>query len=362
MSLLAPGEAPDLGAPATTTSALSPVSPAPSATTLGGSWQLILPFLRPIQGVLFDEAVSEIMVNGDGGVFVERRGEIAWLPAKISQTNLLMAAKALARHLGDDVSETQPILDARLDDGSRVAAVLEPVSLGGITLTIRKFSARHFNLDDLIERDSITPECAAVLLRAVQSRRNLLIAGGTGTGKTTILNILSMAIPDQDRVLLIEDTAEISIDKPNLVRFEAKRARRDSRGSVTYEGTSIRQLLKAALRHRPDRIIVGEIRDGAAYDLLQALNTGHGGSMSTVHADSAQGALQRFAALVLESGVQMPFPAIKANIAAALHYLVYIERRQARRYVAEVLRLDGYCPDTDRYQTEQVYVREGRQP
>jgi pilus assembly protein CpaF len=362
MSLLAPGEAPDLGSPATTTSAPSPGSSGTSATARGGSWQLILPFLRPIQGILFDDAVSEIMVNGDGGVFVERSGEIARLPARITQTNLLMAAKALARHLGDDVSETQPILDARLDDGSRVAAVLEPVSLGGITLTIRKFSARHFNLDDLLQRDSITPESASILIRAVRERRNLLIAGGTGTGKTTILNILSMAIPDEDRVLLIEDTAEISIEKPNLVRFEAKRARRDSRGSVTYEGTSIRQLLKAALRHRPDRIIVGEIRDGAAYDLLQALNTGHGGSMSTVHADSAQAALQRFAALVLESGVQMPFPAIKANIAAALHYLVYIERRQARRYVAEVLRLDGYDPDTDRYQTEQVYVREGRQP
>jgi pilus assembly protein CpaF len=126
---------------------------------------------------------------------------------------------------------------------------------------------------------------------------------------------------------------------------------------VTYEGTSIRQLLKAALRHRPDRIIVGEIRDGAAYDLLQALNTGHGGSMSTVHADSAQGALQRFAALVLESGVQMPFPAIKANIAAALHYLVYIERRQAQRYVAEIIRLHGFDPDTDRYELEHVYSR-----
>ena len=327
---------------------------------LGGSWQLILPFLRPIQDVLFDDAVSEIMVNGDGAVFVERDGEIAPLRTSLSQTNLLMAAKALARHLGDDVSDTQPILDARLDDGSRVAAVLEPVSLHGITFTIRKFAAKRYTLADLVSRDSITPECAGMLIRAVEDRRNILIAGGTGTGKTTVLNILSSAIPDSDRVLVIEDTAEIAITKPNLVRFEAKRARRDSQGRVTYEGTTIRQLLKAALRHRPDRIIVGEIRDGAAYDLLQALNTGHAGSMSTVHADSAQGALQRFAALVLESGVQMPFPAIKANIAAALHYLVYIERRQAKRYVAEIIRLHGFDPDTDRYQLEHVYSHAGR--
>jgi pilus assembly protein CpaF len=272
-----------------------------------------------------------------------------------------MAAKALARHLNDDVSDTQPILDARLDDGSRVAAVLEPVSLHGITFTIRKFAARKYALVDLVARGSVTPESARLLIGAVEERRNILIAGGTGTGKTTILNILSAAIPDTDRILVIEDTAEIVISKPNLVRFEAKRGRRDSRGAVTYEGTSIRQLLKAALRHRPDRIIVGEIRDGAAYDLLQALNTGHAGSMSTVHADSAQGALQRFAALVLESGVQMPFPAIKANIAAALHYLVYIERRQAQRYVAEILRLRGFDPDTDRYEIERVYSRaEGR--
>jgi pilus assembly protein CpaF len=338
------------------------MSAASSPKALGGSWELILPFLRPIQGVLFDDAVSEIMVNGDGRVFVERAGIVAPLEAALTQTNLLMAAKALARHLSDDVSDTQPILDARLDDGSRVAAVLQPVSLGGITFTIRKFAAKKYTLEDLVSRDSITPECAEILIGAVRERRNILIAGGTGTGKTTVLNILSSAIPDGDRILVIEDTAEITIAKPNLVRFEAKRPRRDNQGKTTYEGTSIRQLLKAALRHRPDRIIVGEIRDGAAYDLLQALNTGHGGSMSTVHADSARGALQRFEALVLESGVQMPFPAIKASIATALNYLVYIERRLARRYVAEVLRLGGYDPDTNQYQLERVYTREGARP
>ena len=338
-------------------------APQPSQAALAAaqneaSWKLILPFLRPVQDVLFDDTVSELMINGDGRSFVERAGVIAQLDVRLSQTNLLMACKVLARALGDDVSETQPILDARLVDGSRVAAVLNPVSLGGITLTIRKFAAKKYSLEDLIARDSITPECAEVLVSTVQNRRNILIAGGTGTGKTTILNILSTAIPDEDRILIIEDTAEISVSKPNLVRFEAKRGRRDSQGNITYEGTTIRQLLKAALRHRPDRIIVGEIRDGAAYDLLQALNTGHSGSMSTVHADSATGALRRFEALVLESGVQMPHSAIRANIAYALHSLVYIERRHARRYVAEVIALNGYDPDTDRYQIEHIYQRE----
>jgi pilus assembly protein CpaF len=345
--------------PAPSTAQATPTDGTPDLGQNDASWKLILPFLKPVQAVLFDDTVSELMINGDGHVFVERAGVITALEVEMTQTNLLMACKVLARALGDDVSETQPILDARLVDGSRVAAVLHPVSLGGITLTIRKFAAKKYSLEDLIARDSITPECAEVLVATVRARRNILLAGGTGTGKTTVLNILSSAIPDEDRILIIEDTAEISIRKPNLVRFEAKRGRRDSQGNVTYEGTSIRQLLKAALRHRPDRIIVGEIRDGAAYDLLQALNTGHGGSMSTVHADSATGALRRFEALVLESGVQMPHSAIKANIANALHCLVYIERRHSRRYVAEIIRLDGYDPDTDRYQTEHVYKRKG---
>ena len=318
----------------------------------GTSWHLILPFLKPVRAYLFDDGVSEVMVNGDGKVFVERAGEVLQIDAQLTQAQLLAAAKAIARHLSDDVSPTQPILDARLDDGSRVAAVLEPVSIGGITLTIRRFTAKHFAMDDLLERGSITEGAAEILVGAVKARQNVLISGGTGTGKTTILNILSAAIPDTDRILIIEDTAEIRIDKPNLVRFEAKRPR------PGYEGTTIRQLLKAALRHRPDRIVVGEIRDGAAYDLLQALNTGHAGSMSTVHADSAPGALQRFASLVLESGVQMPFPAIKANISTALHYLVHIERRGGRRYLAEILRLHSFNPDQDRYDLETLYRRE----
>jgi pilus assembly protein CpaF len=324
----------------------------PATAPLSRSWALILPFLKPIANLILDPDISEIMVNGtDGSVFVEKAGEITLTGLSLPQPSLLAGVKSIARNLGDDISETQPILDARLDDGSRVAAVIPPVSLGGITLTIRKFSAKHFTLEDLISRNSITREAADILVSAVAGRRNMLISGGTGTGKTTLLNILAAAIPPEDRVLLIEDTAEIQIKVPNLVRFEAKRPR------PGYDGTPIRALLKAALRHRPDRIIVGEIRDGSAYDLLQALNTGHSGSMSTVHADSASGALQRFASLVLESGVEVPWNAIKANIGDALHYLVQIERRHGQRYVAEILQLDGYDPDIDRYKTRSLYTR-----
>lgn len=318
------------------------------------SWDLILPFLRPIESLILDQSISEICVNGDGSIYVERSGLLESVQGIVfNQQTLLAGVKAIARRLGDDISESQPILDSRLEDGSRVAAVIPPCSLYGITLTIRKFVANRFTIDDLIERDSITKDLACLLSRSVAERRNILISGGTGTGKTTILNILSAFIPDDDRIVIIEDTAEIQIDKPNLVRFEARRERPGA------PAVTIRQLLKSTLRHRPDRIVVGEIRDGAAYDLLQALNTGHSGSMSTVHADSAKGALQRFSSLVLESGVQIPFKAIKSNIGDALHLLLQIERREGKRYVSQLLALDGYVPDTDDFSVRPIFQRNG---
>jgi pilus assembly protein CpaF len=316
------------------------------------SWDIILPFLDPIRAQILDADISEIMCNGDGRIFVERSGVVQLLDGvTIPQQQLLAGVRAIARRLGDDISESRPILDSRLEDGSRVAAVLPPASLGGITLTIRKFTARHFGMPDLVERGSVTPELVELLQKAVLSRRNILISGGTGTGKTTLLNILATSIPDDERIVVIEDTSEIQINKPNLVRLEAKRAQQG------VEGVSIRQLLKATLRHRPDRIVVGEIRDGAAYDLLQAMNTGHSGSMSTVHADSARGALQRFASLVLESDVRIPHAAIKANIASAIHLILQIERRGGLRYCSELLELRDYNPDTDHYETTPLYKR-----
>jgi len=317
------------------------------------SWDLILPFLRPIEELILDDDISEIMVNPDGRVFTERMGVLTWKDTvHMNQSTLEAAVKSIARQLGDDVSDEKPLLDARLPDGSRVAAVMPPCSIGGITLTIRKFTARRFTIADLIERGTLTPELAELLERCIRDRKNLLISGGTGTGKTTLLNILADFISDDDRIVVIEDTAEIHIRKSNLVRFEARREQPDT------PAVPIRDLLKASLRHRPDRIIVGEIRGGEAFDLLNALNTGHSGSISTVHANTARGALSRFENLTLQSGVELPHRAIKANIADSLDLLVHINRLQGKRFVSEVLEIRSYQPEADEYELASVFAHE----
>lgn len=314
------------------------------------SFEIILPFLRPIEHLILDPDISEIMVNGGSQVFIERAGQLEAIPdVTLSETALNAAVRNIARRLGDDVSETKPILDSRLPDGSRVAAVIRPCSIDGITLTIRKFDARHFTIDDLTQTRTVTPELAALLKQQVEKRANILISGGTGTGKTTLLNILAQLVPDDDRIVLIEDTAEIRISKPNLVRFEA---RREQNG---IPAITIRDLLRATLRHRPDRIIVGEIRGGEAFDLLQALNTGHSGTISTIHANSAAQALQRFTSCVLQSGIELPYRAIKSHIADSIQILVHIERSHGRRFVAETLQIHGYAVDTDKYEFGVLY-------
>lgn len=315
-------------------------------------FELILPFLRPIQDLILNPDISEIMVNGSKCVFIERRGYIEQVQdISLSPKSLEVAVKNIARRLGDDISEKKPILDSRLPDGSRVAAVIPPCSLNGVVLTIRKFNARHFGTEDLIRIGTITEELAAMLRTAVVNRQNILISGGTGTGKTTLLNILANFIPDQERILVIEDTAEIQINASNLVRFEARVAQNG------FPAVTIRELLKASLRHRPDRILLGEIRGAEAFDLLQLLNTGHSGTLSTVHANSAQQALGRFTSCTLQSNVELPYRAIKSNIAASLNLLIHIERRPGRRFVSEVLRIAGYDLGHDRYAFDQIFDR-----
>jgi pilus assembly protein CpaF len=315
-------------------------------------FELILPFLRPIEPLILDPDISEIMVNGPERVFVEREGFLEAVPeVRLTEKALMIAVKNIARRLGDDISEAKPILDSRLPDGSRVAAVIPPCSVHGITLTIRKFNARHFTVEDLIQIGTLPQACADFLKQAVLGRKNILISGGTGTGKTTLLNILAGFIPDEERVVLIEDTAEIQIEKPNLVRFEA---RREQPG---LPAVTIRDLLKATLRHRPDRIILGEIRGGEAFDLLQLLNTGHSGTLSTVHATTAAQGLARFTSCVLESGIELPYRAIKSNIADSLNVVIQLERRPGQRAVSEVLEIKGYDPESDRYELKPVYTR-----
>jgi pilus assembly protein CpaF len=311
------------------------------------SFDLILPFLRPIADLIQDPTVSEIMVNGSQRVFVERDGVV--FPVEgvaIEERSLKVAVKNIARLLGDDVSEEVPILDARLPDGSRVAAVLPPCSLGGTTLTIRKFQSRFWTCEELVRVGMISDDVVDLVRDALASRDNILISGGTGTGKTTLLNALATLLPTSDRLVVIEETAELQLTHPNLVRFEGRRAQPDA------PAVTIRDLLRATLRHRPDRIIVGEVRGGEAFDLLQTLNTGHSGSLSTIHANCADLALARFASCVLQSGIDLPYPAIRRLISEAIDLVLHLERRRGMRSVAEVVCVTGYEPDRDRYALE----------
>lgn len=310
------------------------------------SFDVILPFLRPIAHLIEDPDVSEIMVNGSRRIFVEREGVVREaVGARLDERNLRVAVKNIARALGDDISEERPILDSRLPDGSRVAAVLPPCSLGGTTLTIRKFQTRFFTADELVRIGTMTPNVLAAVHEAIVRNENILISGGTSTGKTTLLNALAAFLPVDERVVLIEDTAELQIDRPNLVRFEA---RREQSG---LPAVTIRELLRATLRHRPDRIIVGEVRGGEAFDLLQALNTGHAGSLSTIHANSAEQALARFASCVVQSGVELPYQAVRYQIADAIDLVLHLARRQGTRVVDELIHVGRYDAARDCYET-----------
>ena len=316
-------------------------------------FELILPFLRPIENLILDPDISEIMVNGPDRIFVERNGYVQAVPKiKLTPESLMVAVKNIARRLGDDISDAKPLLDSRLPDGSRVAAVIPPCSIHGVTLTIRKFNSHKFKMSNLIELGTITERLASELQDYVIGRKNILICGGTGCGKTTLLNILTEFIPEHERIVLIEDTAEIQIHKNNVVRFEA---RREQNG---LPPVTIRDLLRTTLRHRPDRILLGEIRGGEAFDLLQLLNTGHSGTLSTVHANSATQGIARFTTCVLQSGIEMPYRAIKTNIADSLNIIIQIERRPGTRFVSEVLEIQGYDPETDRYNLHPIYVRQ----
>jgi len=316
-------------------------------------FELILPFLRPIESLILDDHVSEIMVNGSGRIFIERDGELSEVTAaRLTEKNLQVAVRNIARALGDEINEAQPLLDSRLPDGSRVAAIMPPCSIGGTTLTIRKFHSRQFTAEELVRIGSLAPDALQHLQHAIAERQNILISGGTGTGKTTLLNALAASISDQERIVIIEDTAEIQLDKPNLVRFEARREQ------PSLPAVTIRDLVRATLRHRPDRILLGEVRGGEAFDLLQALNTGHSGTLSTIHANSAQQAIARLTSCVLQAGVELPYAAIRSNIADAVNLLLHIERRQGRRYVAKLLEVESYDPANDKYEFTTIYRRE----
>ena len=314
------------------------------------SWEVIIPFLRPIEGLIRDPDISDILVNGSKEVFIEKFGAMQQVPGvTVSEKSLQIAIRNIARQLGDDISEDKPILDARLPDGSRVTAIASPCSVNGTSLAIRKFQSKLYGPQDLVRIGTLTPELLMQLQTAVELHQSVLISGGTATGKTTLLNALSHFIGPEERVIVIEDTSEIQIEKNNLVRLEA---RREQPGRPAI---SIRDLLKATLRLRPDRIILGEVRGGEAFDLLQALNTGHSGSLSTIHANSAAEAISRFATCVLMSGIDLPYRVIRQNIGESLDLVIQLKRQAGKRVVAQVLRIKRYVPAEDYYEFETFY-------
>jgi pilus assembly protein CpaF len=311
----------------------------------------ILPFLRPVEDLLRDPTITEVMVNNGGRrVFIEREGALQLVSGRsLEPRNLIVAIKNVARSCGDEISDANPILDARLEDGSRVAAMFPACAVDGAALTIRKFT-RRYGLDELVDAGALSPTVATELRLAVYGQQNLLISGGTGTGKTTLLNALAAGIPDTQRIVVIEETAEIHLCKPNLLRFEARRAQPALGQESPLPAVTIADLLRATLRHRPDRILVGEVRGAEAFDLLQALNTGHQGSLTTIHANSAEQALTRLAHCVLTANTGLPHHSIREAIALAVHVVVHMARlANGQRRVTEVLRVSGYDPSHDRF-------------
>ena len=312
------------------------------------SFELILPFLRPIEPLLLDDGISEIMGNPDASWWYERDG-IVRREASISfdADRLRTGLEVIANQLGKRLDEDNPVLHAQLPDGSRLAAVIPPVVRPSPALTIRKFPSRHFTIDDLIVRGTLTPPLADFLAEQIVAGKTLLISGGTSTGKTTVLRVLANAIPDDQRIVVIEDTSELQIQKPNMLAVECQTD--TFKASISFD-----DLLKSALRWRPDRIILGEVRGMEARTLLDSLNTGHSGSLATIHANSAEKALHRFAALVMRNHAQTTFADTEAEIAEAVDFVVHVERQPGRRVIREVLALHGYDRGTKRFLVESI--------
>jgi pilus assembly protein CpaF len=292
----------------------------------------------PIEPLLRDPEITEIMVNGPSSIFVERAGKIFPVPARFaSDAHLRRTIDKIVGRVGRRIDEASPLVDARLPDGSRVNAVIPPIALDGSMLTIRKFSQDPFTDRDLLAFGTFSPQVRDLLEACVRGRRNIIISGGTGSGKTTTLNVLSAYIPGDERIITIEDAAELQLRQKHVLRLEARPSNIEGRGQV-----AIRDLVMNALRMRPDRIVVGEVRDGAALDMLQAMNTGHDGSITTVHANSPRDSLSRLETMVLMAGVELPIRAIRDQVASAVDLIVQQARmRDGSRRIVAISEVEG---------------------
>src|SRR3990172_6709204 len=295
----------------------------------------------PLERLLSDDSVTEIMVNGPFDVWVERQGRLYETTVRFNdESHLRRIINKIVAQVGRRIDESQPLCDARLPDGSRVNAIIAPLSLSGPLLTIRKFGERRLTLDDMVRIGTLSNETVDFLTRCIEAQLNILISGGTGTGKTTLLNALSAAIDNAERIVTIEDAAELKMNQRHVLRLEARQKNIEGEGEIP-----IRELVRNALRMRPDRIIVGEIRGAEALDMLQAMNTGHDGSLSTVHSNSPRDALSRLETMILMAGTNLPNRAMREQIASALDVIVQVQRLSdgARRVISvvEVVGMEG---------------------
>ncbi|RNE62145.1 CpaF family protein [Cryobacterium tepidiphilum] len=292
----------------------------------------------PLEALLADDDVTEIMVNGPEQIFVERRGRLTESSVHFaSESQLRRVIERIVSKVGRRIDESSPLVDARLADGSRVNAIIPPLAVDGSSLTIRKFSRQALTASDLIALGTMSPDVADVLHACVEAKLNIIVSGGTGTGKTTLLNVLSGYIPGDERIITIEDAVELQLQQQHVIRLESRPANTEGKGEVT-----IRDLVRNSLRMRPDRIVIGECRGGESLDMLQAMNTGHEGSISTVHANSPRDAIARLETLVLMAGMDLPLRAIREQISSAIDVIVQITRlKDGSRRITHVTEVQG---------------------
>lgn len=306
-------------------------------------------FLGPLAALLDDDGITEIMVNGPREIWVERAGRLERRAEQLGDDELMALVTGIAQYVGRQIREEEPRFDARLPEGHRVHVVLPPLCRNGVSVTIRKHRKGSLSLDELVAKGSLTREAVDFLRGCIENHHNLIVSGGTGTGKTTLLNAFSSLIPPGERILVIEDSAELQIQQEHVVSLETRSADRKGRGAV-----SIRDLLHSALRMRPDRIVIGECRGGEAFDLLQAMNTGHAGSMSTLHANAPREALRRLETLALLGGVDIPHRFLRAQIAAAIHLVVQLQRLAGKRIVQSIAACEG-LDEHESYRTVELF-------
>ena len=294
--------------------------------------------LGPLEPLLADATVSDILVNGHDTIFVERRGKLENTNLRFSDhSHLMNTIDRIVSAVGRRIDESSPMVDARLKDGSRVNAIIPPLALDGAMLSIRRFPVERLTMEKLIDFGTVTPEVASVLEAVVRGRLNVLVSGGTGAGKTTLLNILSSCIPAVERIITIEDSAELQLQQPHVVRLETRPANIEGKGEV-----GARELVRNALRMRPERIVVGEVRGGEALDMLQAMNTGHDGSLTTIHANSPRDAIGRVENMVSMTGISFPIKALRSQIASAIDVVVQVARLEdGRRKIVSVQEING---------------------